>query len=488
MAAAAAARFAPSMVDPAILADDTISHDHHISDGKSVMHDLNTSLSENFFNTNQDNQPTWDMLEGAVGNLYSEPDHTNHSMDHPSSPQASQYARLAITPAMTTEFSAEYGNGQKSNKPKVRGRFTPTRRKEVQEVRKMGACIRCKMLKKPCSGGTPCNTCMSVESARLWKQPCLRTRIAEVVEMYSAGLHAVLAFHQVNSAKTQVPFRESPCQIEASHYPENSVFATFNALEGQELSLDGNIDPGLNGNFNINMNTIRILDIDNDDVPSKLEAYMKRTMSVFFENEPSQFMRGTLSTAYDISIQKQDSLLTRVLELWAMVHILVDHELRWTISLKTSDVESGQGTELPTDHNGAGTYNLICLQLNAAVEKKAAQICKDVLNELERRLLARSSSTSFATFLVALIFLNCMEKSTWLFESWEQESFKSRWPLDKPPQHYAAQGDKITNMLQMLLRMRSVPPKTEVRLEDGVLAANGSEDAQAYFEKIQLIG
>lgn len=482
MAAAAAARFVPSMVDPAILADDS---NGHVSNEKSIMQDLNASLSENFFNTSQDHQPAWDMLDGTGGNMYSEPDHTHHSMDTASSPQISQYSRLAMNPAMTTEFSAEYGNGQKANKPKVRGRFTPSRRKEVQEVRKMGACIRCKMLKKPCSGGTPCNTCKSVESARLWKQPCLRTRIAEEVEMYSAGLHAVLAYHQVNSARSQIQFRSSPFQIEASHYPENNVFATFNALEGHEISLDGNIDPGLNGNFN--MNTFRILDSENDDVPSKLEAYMKRTMSVFFENEPSQFMRVTLTTAYDISIQKQDSLLTRVLELWAMVHILVDHELSWTISLKSSEADSGQGIEIANDHTGAGTYNLVCLQLNSAVEKKASQICKDVLNELERRLLARSSATAFATFLVALIFLNCMEKSTWLFESWEQESFKPRWPLDKPPQYYAAQGDKVTNMLQMLLRMRNVPPKTEAR-QDGVLVADGDEDTQEYFQKIQLVG
>lgn len=37
------------------------------------------------------------------------------------------------------------------HKSKTRGRFTPNRRKEVQEVRRQGACIRCRMLKKPVS-------------------------------------------------------------------------------------------------------------------------------------------------------------------------------------------------------------------------------------------------------------------------------------------------------------------------------------------------
>lgn len=35
------------------------------------------------------------------------------------------------------------------HKSKTRGRFTAIRRKEVQEVRRQGACIRCRMLKKP---------------------------------------------------------------------------------------------------------------------------------------------------------------------------------------------------------------------------------------------------------------------------------------------------------------------------------------------------
>lgn len=64
---------------------------------------------------------------------------------------------------------AGFGVLRKGGKNKVRGRFEDTRRKEVQEIRKRGACMRCRMLKKPCSEGTPCKTCQGVESARLWK-------------------------------------------------------------------------------------------------------------------------------------------------------------------------------------------------------------------------------------------------------------------------------------------------------------------------------
>jgi hypothetical protein len=120
------------------------------------------------------------------------------------------------------------------------------------------------------------------------------------------------------------------------------------------------------------------------------------------------------------------------------------------------------------------------------VEKKAALISKTVLNDLERRLLQRSSTSSFETFLTAIILLNCVEKSTWLFKSWEQDYLKSRWPLDKTPIWYGSQGDRITDLLQMLLRMRSIIPKTHHRLSDGMIASDGDQNARDYFESIGL--
>ena len=480
-AAAASARFAPSMVDPQLLGEDlnaqmnipTKTIEQEISEA-------NAALSQDFYAS--DHQNTWPMLDGTPGNMYPEAT-LEQSIQTAELSRTSTYPRIAMNP-MTTEFSAEYGNGQKPNKPKVRGRFTPSRRKEVQAVRKLGACIRCRVLRKPCSDGTPCDTCKNVESARVWKQPCSRTKIAEDFQMYSAGLHVVLAHHEVNATKSRALFRSSPHQIEASHYPETTVYATFNGLEGQVIPVEGNIDPGLSGDFSTN--TLRILDSDNDDLPMKLEAYMKRISGVFFAREPSHFMNATLILAQQLAVEKADVLLESALELWSIVHILVDHELRWTISERIDiDAPAGHGTAI-SPNSGDGTYNLLGLQLNAAAEKKASVICKHVLSQLERRLLERvSPANSFETFLIVIIILNCVEKSTWLFKSWEQESFKARWPLDKNPIWFASQGEHLTDMLQMLLRMRNVPPKIYIR-DDGVLATDSDPVAHDYFESIQL--
>ncbi|KAL2061810.1 hypothetical protein VTL71DRAFT_7188 [Oculimacula yallundae] len=485
-AAAAAARFVPSMVDPQLLADDASAQASiPARTMEQALNEASASFAENMFNGAQDQPLQWPMLDGSGINHFQEGTQLDQAMEQPEPQRAIIFTPISASvamhpssqPPMTTQFSAEFGNGQKTPKQKGRVKFSGTRRKEVSKVRSIGACLRCRMLKKPCSDGTPCTTCKSVESARLWKQPCVRTRLADELEMYSAGLHVVLAHQQITSAKTHITFQPSPNQIEASHYPETPVFATFNALEGQPTPIQGNIDPILNGEFGIN--TLHVLDHENDDLPLKLEAYMKRIANVFIEREASHFMNVTLNTAQRLAIE--DTLLGQALELWSVVQMLVDHNPRWSISERVNnDAQPGQGPPVSIP-----TYDLLVSQLNAAAEKKAATLCKEVLSVLERRLLARSASTKFDTFLVALIVLNCVEKSTWLFKSWEQDHFKARWPLDKIPSFYATQGERLTNLLQMLLHMRQIIPKTYINPE-GIIATDIDAVTKEYFQELQL--
>lgn len=134
------------------------------------------------------------------------------------------------------------------------------------------------------------------------------------------------------------------------------------------------------------------------------------------------------------------------------------------------------------------SYSLLCSQLRAATEKRASQLSKSVMNDLERRLLQRQQSGWFETFLVALILLNCVERTCWLFRSWDDEAFTQRWPLDKRPPYYANQGDRFSDILHMLLKMRSLPPKATPRPDTGYLkAVDGSdENAARWFEMVQV--
>lgn len=76
-----------------------------------------------------------------------------HAQDQFDDQEAQPWYDPQDTAPSAAPSSEPYANGlsfiQPGVKSKVRGRFTADRRKEVQAVRKQGACIRCRMLKKP---------------------------------------------------------------------------------------------------------------------------------------------------------------------------------------------------------------------------------------------------------------------------------------------------------------------------------------------------
>ena len=60
-----------------------------------------------------------------------------------------------------------------------KGPLRPDQRKQASEIRKVGACLRCKFLKKTCDKGEPCAGCQP-SHARLWQVPCTRIDIKEI--------------------------------------------------------------------------------------------------------------------------------------------------------------------------------------------------------------------------------------------------------------------------------------------------------------------
>jgi hypothetical protein len=112
----------------------------------------------------------------------------------------------------------------------------------------------------------------------------------------------------------------------------------------------------------------------------------------------------------------------------------VDTDLRWqtfsnltlspTINALAPSSDEGR---LPIDDTtNPESYALLCSQLRGAAEKRASQLSKSVMNDLERRLLQRQQSSRFETFLVALILLNCVERTCWLFRTWDNEDYAQR--------------------------------------------------------------
>jgi hypothetical protein len=490
----------------------------------------NTGISDKFFH-NQGRSQWSNMQQASIDPLLQEhnreillpkEDNTNKNVPQPRT--------IAMNPnGNQTHFTTDFSMNQKPAKPKVRGRFSDTRRKEVQEVRKRGACIRCRMLKKPCSGENPCSTCQNVESARLWKQPCIRTRIAEEFTLYSAGLHGFLAFQAINQAKGQVRLDQTPGRIEATHYPDSGIYATFPPLKSQAQSLSGSdIDPAILAS--LSSSTLEVIDGE-DDISGKLDLYVMKAANFFYESEDSNFMKTTIRVALGITSSNQDGLLSKVLELWNFTRILTAQGLVWSLfsnpslaptmappTMSTSDMTNPARTSI-LPNNASSSYDLVIMQLQGAIEKRAASLARVVMNDLERRLLQRQQANPFETFLVAVVLLACVERMCWLFRTWEERTpmdaastntaadsslnpqpatddsiaaalqsqsdpaaptplshaYPPKWPFDKPPAFYSQQGERISDILNMLLKMRGVPPKPVPRSSDGMLVVYGDE-------------
>lgn len=132
--------------------------------------------------------------------------------------------------------------------------------------------------------------------------------------------------------------------------------------------------------------------------------------------------------------------------------MLADMEMRWKIYINPtlppvsmhSLAQTSEDGRLPIDEvTNAESYVLLCSQLRAATEKRASQLSRSVMNDLERRLLQRQQSGWFETFLVAVITLNCVERACWLFRTWDDENFAQRV---SPPIHNSYPFGNITSL------------------------------------------
>ncbi|KAK3318606.1 hypothetical protein B0H66DRAFT_244883 [Apodospora peruviana] len=366
-----------------------------------------------------------------------------------------------------------------------RARFDPTRRKQVQEVRKIGACIRCRVLRKTCSKGEPCDTCRKVLSPRVWRSGCVRTKFSEQLDLYSAGVQIVLAQGRVNNIKQSITVGNRGLYIEACHFPDHE-----NALQLQVLQRAGNHAPdGKAGSIapvdSVTRNPVVMIDNDSQDVPAKVEAYMRKVLPELIKRETSNFMQVTLQTAFDVAGTANDELLKKSLELWGLVELL-DRERQWQICVK-SGLEDVALHYIKEDDEDQEVFTTICLQLAAAAERKAAATSKSLLTGMQRVLQDSKTKVDFNMYFATLILLNCVEKSTWAFKAWEQDNLRQLWPLEKEPGSFTQQGYVIADLLRMLLGIRKALPRTICREADGKLATEeGDPVIQDYFEAVSL--
>ncbi|KAK2742591.1 hypothetical protein FQN57_005217 [Myotisia sp. PD_48] len=422
-------------------------------------------------------------------------------------PQEQEQGHLYIRPTpgnpelRSNEFYCEVVDPKQPKSKKARSSFTEERRKEVRVVRKMGACLRCRMLKKTCSAGTPCSQCRNLQNPRVWMECCIRTRLMNQLESYSVGLHSTMAFHDIRNIRSRVHFEAGTGRIEVMHFEaEYLTFLTFGELYGQKPTiahLGQEMSPPVAGTgLDSSLQYIHILDGEVEELSEKMHLYIQKMSDQFVESEQSCFIRKTLLLASELAANQQDEMLTAALELWVATAILVDPFLTWTIyfnptlpplgpqPLTTSSNEA----RIPINRvNEVESYSLICAQLRSAVEKRATKVCKSLLGKYEQRLLQKQHSGNFRTFLATIILLNCVERMEWLFHSWECEQYVQRWPLERRASYFASQIKSFAGIVSHHLKMRSLAPYYEVSPTGIMQAREGSgEDVCRWFDAINI--
>ncbi|EZF32588.1 hypothetical protein H109_02814 [Trichophyton interdigitale MR816] len=402
-----------------------------------------------------------------------------------------------------SDFFCEVVDTKKSNKK--RSTFSEERRKEVRVVRKMGACLRCRMLKKTCSAGTPCSQCRNLQNPRVWMECCIRTRLMNQLESYSIGLHSTMAYHDVQSIKGEIQFEPSAGRIEVMHFELDSLsFLTFSALFGQRQAGQG-IDNQLPTSSTDSIlegpsHYVHILDGEVEELSGKLDVYIQKTSSLFIEGEQSDFIRQTLRQALELAKQHEACSSPpafypyAALELWVATAILVDPFLKWTVYMNPTLpplanrplTSTTNDSRIPIHSmNQLESYSLICTQLRSAVEKRAARVCRVLLGKFEQRLLQKQRVGSFRTFLATIILLNCVERMEWLFRSWECEHYIQRWPLERQPSCFASQIETFAGVVSQHLKMRSLAPAFVISPTGAIRARDVSDkDIYRWFDSI----
>ncbi|KAI9782768.1 MAG: hypothetical protein M1816_001720 [Peltula sp. TS41687] len=308
------------------------------------------------------------------------------------SPPSRRPARKSPTTKASKPVISRPQSGRKDTEKRVgrrRGPLNPDQRKQAGEIRKLGACLRCKFLKKMCNKGEPCAGCKP-SHARLWQVPCTRIDIKDVAYFMkdwkadferhvSLGFSVgnIKGFSQVERVLyithgygvalpvtvREVSVRDDRCfvmdWVESAHEtPRAFVVSTARLSAG----MDG-ISPA-------------VLD---EYVDKHLDGGFEQWVDDFFEGTP--FLTEILKTAYRYYLREQLPVIRKALKL-VLAYNLTMH-ITMVQCLSDEDNLPGKVTEKSSRYQGKTLAPvMINFQIKCALAEMWRELQKEVLEEL----------------------------------------------------------------------------------------------------------
>ena len=390
------------------------------------------------------------------------------------------------------ESSQESDHGSLTQKPKARAGFSEARKQEITKMRRLRSCIRCRMLRKPCSVETPCATCGVIDSPRVWKGfPCLHAKLVDLYQGYMLGLFQILSCRDINAIKAAM--RSIPkCGNLVVKYFEVARPLVLGALE--IVTNNPQIDPPLSmlSNGRIMGTRTVFLNTEANDLPTILEEYFRKEVATFLEQEQSPVMKSIGKLAYQYSQESKDVLLQNVVELWMLTTMLSDPRTSWRTwafqSVPQSKFCDGQAeVGLRFDvRKDEQSYPLICCQLQSGLERLAKRLSTHAMSKFEQRLSRPASINHFETFLMAVLLINCFERHSLIFHSWTDASKAVEWPLDQSLPDLILQVEQVTNVITSMIKVRNLTPEITEDTPGSVLKAKDTNDEKCaqLFEEV----
>ena len=397
-------------------------------------------------------------------------------------------------PTIANDRPSEPSQESSDQKPKGRAPFTETRKKEIKKMRQIGSCIRCKMLKKPCSATTPCITCSTIDSPRNWKGfQCLRSKLVDLYQGYMLGICQRISSQEMNAVEFNPHFVHGPCKLVVRFFADADPIELSGVLVRMNCP---EIDPSLSSIQNGEGSAAEtiILDSEANDLPTIFEEHIQKEAAHFFEQETSAIIKSAAMHVHRHGQDSEDMLLRNVVDLWILTTMISDPTKRWDISVlqgQPQDPSDFTNGKVPARASVDGqidqqSYALLCSQLQCGLERLATKLNTHAMNKFEQRLLRPVSLNQFETFLMAIILINCVERHSWIFHDWTDQAKAERWPLNDSPADVISQAEQITNVIVFMTNMRNLTSRIIETTAGGVLQAEHPNDEKyaKWFEEI----
>ncbi|KAI4258512.1 MAG: hypothetical protein L6R42_005046 [Xanthoria sp. 1 TBL-2021] len=302
-----------------------------------------------------------------------------------------------------------------------KGPLRPDQRKQASEIRKLGACLRCKFLKKTCDKGEPCQGCLP-SHARLWQVPCTRIDIKDIayfMKDWKADYerHPSLDF----PAENIKGYSESEKTFFVTHGYGYYFPVQAREVFVQDVRYFGSdwMEPKTKGPEAHHVNTMRfsagLRGVSSAALSEYLDAHIEGRFEEFVDSyfEGTPFVTDMVKTVYRFWRREQTPVIRKSLKL-LLAYNLTQHI---TMLVGKADEEILEGRVYDGNSKIRGEIIapvMINFQVKTAMADMWRELQKDVLEELSQlysSVYSRDKLKHWPTiFMVATILLTVWEE------------------------------------------------------------------------------